>query len=179
MNCRQKHGFIYEKNIVKKYNLVKSLGHTSKYDAYTQDGIPVQIKCIKTRTSVSFGDFQRNQNHQKPFILIVGFWQSYKGCIVKEHVLMINHEIFSKLVSFSSTDIMLEEMKKISNSHTDDDKWREFRKKWKGNYPKSNLVSLYFKRDHKFQTRIQCGVSYKKFTNNFLKLFKYHKLVPM
>ena len=82
MNCRQSHGFIYEAKIIHKYDLIKSLTHTSKYDAYTKDGIPVQIKCIKNRTSVSFGDFQRNQNHKSPFILVVGFWQSSKSCIV-------------------------------------------------------------------------------------------------
>lgn len=179
MKCRQMHGFLYESKIIQKYSLVKSRCHTSKYDAYTKDGIPVQIKCIKNRTSISFGDFQRNQNHSAPFILIIGFWQSSNCDIIKEHVLLIDHGIFSRELYFLRTEEMLEEMKKISNNRKDDADWKQFRQKWKSNYPKKNLISLYFKRDHKIQTRIQCGISYKKFTSRFLKLFQKHTLLSV
>lgn len=179
MKCRQMHGFRYESKIIQKYGLVKSKLYTSKYDAYTKDGTPVQIKCVKNRTSISFGDFQRNQNHSVPFILIIGFWQSSNCDIIKEHVLMIDRGIFLKELYFLRTEEMLEEMKKISNNKKDDAIWKQFRQKWTSIYPRTNLISLYFKRDHKIQTRIQCGISYKKFTSRFLKLFQQHTLQPL
>ena len=48
-------------------------------------------------------------------------------------------------------------------------KWTDFRKKWTNIYGKS-IISLRFKRDHKKQKRIQCGISRNNFINIVLKL---------
>ena len=52
-----------------------------------------------------------------------------------------------------------------SFDYSDDEEWTrrrlELTKEWKEN--SSNLISLYFKRDHKKQKRIQCGITYKNF----------------
>jgi hypothetical protein len=60
---------------------------------------------------------------------------------------------------------MLDEMSTISNDKSDDSKWKQFRLKWKERYGNS-IISLRFKRDHKKQKRIQCGIS----RNNFLEV---------
>ena len=89
MGPRQRHGFDFEDKIISKYSLIKSKNYTSKYDAYTITGIPVQIKCIKFKSSIDFGDFRRNQTHLIPFILIVGFWKYKKDNIIKPTIARI------------------------------------------------------------------------------------------
>ena len=49
---RQGHGFTYENNIIRKYNLLKSDNYISKFDAYCNNGIPVQIKYIKNKCEI-------------------------------------------------------------------------------------------------------------------------------
>lgn len=60
MVARQNHGFIFEQYIITKYNLIKSK-NGSIYDAY-YFGIPVQIKCIKYKSSIELSDYFRNKN---------------------------------------------------------------------------------------------------------------------
>ena len=59
-------------------------------------------------------------------------------------------------------------MSTISNDHSDDKKWTEFRKRYTKLYGKS-VIALRFKRDHKSQKRIQCGISYTNFIKVVLK----------
>ena len=58
-------------------------------------------------------------------------------------------------------------MKLITNNHSDDSKWKIFREKYTKLYGDS-IISLRFKRDHKTQKRIQCGIAYKNFINTIL-----------
>ena len=44
---RQKHGFIFEDKIINYFGYLKSEKYNSRYDAYTKDGVPIQIKYIK------------------------------------------------------------------------------------------------------------------------------------
>lgn len=46
MSERQIHGFAFEEEIIKKYNITKSNNYTDKWDGYL-NGIPVSIKCEK------------------------------------------------------------------------------------------------------------------------------------
>ena len=67
-------------------------------------------------------------------------------------------------------------MKQISNDRSDDGKWKEFRKKWNLLYKKFNnnpVITLRFKRDHKKQKRIQCGIS----SSNFKKLIDENQII--
>jgi len=59
-------------------------------------------------------------------------------------------------------------MSEISNDRSDDNKWKQFRLKWKEKYGDS-IISLRFKRDHKKQKRIQCGITKTNFLNVILK----------
>lgn len=170
---RQQHGLNYEKYVIKKYNLVKSNNYTSIDDAYTPDNIPVQIKCIKWGGVIEMGSYTRNKNKTGDFILIIGFWENVKNNIIKEHILYIDHTKFTKNLDFEYDNIMLSEMNQISNSITDDTRWTKFREKYQSEWnKKNNILDIRFKRDHKYQKRIQCSISYKNFNNIFLNMFK-------
>jgi len=169
---RQIHGFMYEKFIINKYSLIVSEKYTSKFDAYTKSGVPVQIKCIKEGNCIDLGDFKRNQSITSDFILILGRWRNKKNKIVDEKIFHIDYKLYNELCTFDHTNKMLEEMKAISNDVSDDNIWLSFCKKYRCIYPQSNIIKLRFKRDHKKQKRIQCGMSETNYRNIFCKKFK-------
>lgn len=173
-NARQIHGFIYEKNIVNRMNFVKSKIYNSKYDAYTQNQTPVQIKCIKHNSSIDLGDFKRNQHHTLDFILIVGLWKEKKTNIIEEHLFLYDKDVFNSMLNFDYVTQMLEELKTVSNDKKDDNIWKEFIKKYKILYGNENLIKLRFKRDHKCQKRIQCAINSRSFKDEFMKAAKIY-----
>ena len=161
-NERQKHGFDFEKYVIKKHSLVKSSGYTSKYDAYTPDNVPVQIKYIKEKASIEMGDLFRNNHKHVEFILYIGFWRWVSGS--REHtntiVLRVQPDIWNSLFACPFYDDMKQELGKISNDVSDDDKWLDFRKKYTCLWKRAgSLGSIRFKRDHKKQKRIQCALT--------------------
>ena len=163
---RQEHAFEYESRIILENNIIKSEGYTDKWDAFEND-IPVSVKNIKLNSGVDFGDFKRQTLLNQDFYLYVGFWQTDKTNIVKEYKILISFENWKKYFGdITIISDMIGEMKQISNDRSDDGKWKEFRKKWNLLYKKSNnnpVITLRFKRDHKKQKRIQCGISSSKF----------------
>lgn len=169
---RQRHGFEYEEAKMSQNGLIKEENYTAKWDTFEiLDGvkIPVSIKCIGINSSIDFGDFKRQSQVDQDFILYVGFWKGQKTNIVEEYKVLINKDIWNSY--FGNKEIieeMLLEMKEISNDYSDDGKWRSFRNKYKEMYGKS-IVSLRFKRDHKKQKRIQCGITKPNFLNIILR----------
>jgi len=163
---RQNHGFLYENLKIKQNNLIKSDNYTSKWDTYeVYDGveIPVSIKCVGVNASIDFGDFKRQTEVDRDFILYVGFWKGKKTNIVEEYKVLINKDIWNSY--FGDKTIitnMNNELKDISNDYSDDLKWTQYRNKYKSLYGDS-IISLRFKRDHKKQKRIQCGITKKNF----------------
>jgi hypothetical protein len=175
---RQGHGFDYENKVILKYGLKKSNNYTSVYDAYTKLNIPVQIKCIKNKCAVEMGDYLRNKNKKEDFILIVGFWDGQKDNIINEVILYIKKELFIQNLKFNLDDDMFKEMSLISNLKKDDNRWREFRIKFKNEWDHNqNKIDLRCKRDHKTQRRIQCAISWKNFNEYFIKNFDKYKLI--
>ncbi len=166
---RQKHGFDYEQHIINKHNLVRRISYSYKWDTYEKyNGInyPVSIKYVGLKSSIDFGDFKRQTKVDIDFILYVGFWSGKKTNLVQEYKILITKENWSKY--FGNKTIiqeMLNEMKSISNKHSDDNKWSIFTKKYKRLYGNS-IISLRFKRDHKKQKRVQCGIT----RTNFIKV---------
>lgn len=180
MNCdsisneRQKHGFHYELKTIEKYNLKKAESYTCPFDAYYND-IPVQIKCIKYGSNIEMGDYLRNKSKNTDFILIIGFWSGEKTNIIKEEILFIDHTMFRKCLQFDYDSELMCDMKPINNTRDDDLKWRLFCNKYKKLWPKTNLLRLRFKRDHKTQKRIQCAIPWRLF-NQFCKQFQHFDL---
>lgn len=161
---RQKHGFIYQDNFINRYNLLEQKGYTAEYDA-TYKNIPVQIKCSKYGSSLELGDYRRNKDKNKDFILAIGLWKnvSNKKLITNEYMLYIEHDKYTKHLGYYNDYIetlMYEEYKQISNDKDDDEEWKQFCTKYKSFWKADNKISIRFKRDHKKQKRIQCAVSW-------------------
>lgn len=163
MVARQQHGFDYEQYIIQKYNLHKTLKYTDPYDAY-YNGIPIQIKCSKYGSSIEFGDYIRNKNKQENFILIIGFWKLHKRVNeVKENIFYIDYHKFTNQLQYHYDKRMFVELKLITNLKIDDIRWKQFCTKYRSLWPKENLLSIRFKRDHKQQKRIQCALNWRRF----------------
>ena len=166
---RQAHGLLYEKFIISKYNWIPSKCYTSKFDAITKTGLPVQIKMIKRGSSIDMGDFRRNCNNKEDHLLVIGRWDKNKR-LISENIHHVKASVLKKYIQFDHTESMLKEMKNITNDREDDDTWKKFCNHYRRIYPKTNLFKLRFKRDHSKQKRIQCALNtsdYKKFSNLF------------
>jgi len=169
---RQKHGFEYEEFKINENNLIKENNYTAKWDTFeVYNGVrtPVSVKCIGINSSIDFGDFKRQTEINEDFILYIGFWKNKKNNIVEEYKILLKKDNWNSY--FGDKTIikeMLDEMRNISNEHTDDSIWKEYRNRYKKLYGKS-IISLRFKRDHKKQKRIQCGITKPNFINIVLK----------
>jgi hypothetical protein len=170
-NERQKHGFEYERQMIAKYGLLSMQSYTAKHDAFCGT-YPVQVKCIKYGCAVELGDYKRNKYRTQSFILIIGLWKDNKSNIVAEHIIVVEYDDFVKHLHYDYDDEIENGMKRISNSRDDDAKWEKFCKVHKGRWPKSNLIDIRFKRDHKTQKRVQCAISWKIFNDYFLRRYK-------
>jgi hypothetical protein len=172
MSERQKHGFDYQKLIIEKYNLLDGGVYNGKWDGYDEIGgvkIPVSIKCLNIGSSIELGDFKRQIEIDCDFILYVGFWDGNTNNIIDSYrVLIYYNNWVNYFGDVNILDDMLNDMKTISNDYSDDEKWGNFRLKYNKRYGKS-IISLRFKRDHKKQKRIQCGISNKNFHDLILK----------
>lgn len=175
---RQCHGFSFEKSIIKRYNLRKSVQYTSRVDALTQDNIPVQIKLTKKGSEICLGSFQRNQEHDEDFILYLGFWQENKTNIVEEICLYITVDIWKQLLTYENQQEMIDEFESFSNEKSDDAIYTSFRKRilkiWG-----DRLIALRFKRDHKSQKRIQLAIPNRKIPEclNTFQRFEMKKFI--
>lgn len=169
---RQKHGFIYENYIAKKHSLIITEDYSANWDSYEMvdnKKIPVSIKCLQKNSGIELGDFIRQTKISEDFIMYIGFWDGKTDNIVESYRLLIYYKNWVKYFgNISIIDSMFNEMKLITNDYSDDNKWYDFRKKYTNLYGNS-IINLRFKRDHKKQKRIQCGISSKKFYNVVLK----------
>jgi len=167
---RQKHGFNYQVSIIESESLMEDTNYTGKWDAYDPStDKPTSIKCIGIKGSIDFGDFKRQSEVNNDFVLYIGFWKGSTSNIVEEYKVLISAEKWTSYFGDKTiVSSMLSEMKNISNDHCDDNKWRDFRHKW-GQLYGDSIISLRFKRDHKKQKRIQCGISRTNFIETVLK----------
>jgi hypothetical protein len=187
---RQAHGFIYEdktiesygytdwKTYIKKYPNTDTDGiYTSTWDAINESeegkyykGKPVQIKTIQKNGSVDLGDIFRNANKKEDFTLIVGFWEGSKTNIVEEYVIEVDYKKWNKELEWDKYEELRDWIKnKVSNDYDYDDQWKEECKYYKNDWGRNRLIQPRFKRDHKTQRRIQCGITYKKFIQYIVK----------
>jgi hypothetical protein len=166
--AKQYHGFLYEQKVIQKYNLRKAKSYTSPCDAH-HGMLDVQIKCMQHGTSVEFGDYLRNKHKTTNFILIVGFWKNEKDNIIQEHIFDVDVQAFTNNLYYPYDEKMYQEMSLITNMYEDDGKWKAFCQNHRAQWHEfQNNMDLRFRRDHKKQKRIQCGVSWKKYHSWFM-----------
>ena len=170
---RQQHGFLYEQDVMRRFNIIPSTEYTSEWDGFLND-IPVSIKVEKFGSDIELADYFRNSKKTTNFYLIVGFWEGEKSNIIEEHTLYINgqewHELFNDEFTYKFRDLL----DNITNSYKDDTKWKNsitaLRKEWKDKT--NNLIRPRFKRDHKSQKRIQCAINNKDFYTYFIPKYE-------
>jgi len=167
---RQIHGFLYEQKCFVDFPWWTSNGdeYTAKWDGYdTRLKMPISIKCIQKGASIDFGDIFRMASIDEDWVLRVGFWEGEKTNIVEEYTIIIRKSEWQKLIGDIETfKVAKIEMNSISNDYSDDEKWEKFRLEYKMLWGDS-IFQPRFKRDHKKQKRIQCGITYNNLKEYF------------
>lgn len=122
---------------------------------------------------MELADYKRNATNEEDFYLIIGFWEGNKNNIVKIEKLFIRNDFWKTLFVEHFLEDFKNLLSSITNSHDDDEKWKEEIKKLKQQWKKEtpNLIRPRFKRDHKNQKRIQCAINYKDLYNYFIPKF--------
>lgn len=161
---RQGHAYDYEDYVIEKYNLIKEPNYLSEWDAYTEDGIPVQIKMHENKKTLFLSSFENNLKRNKDFILIEGIWeynQQHEKEFIQENIYSIPKAFWKKQFPKQESQYMLSIFNGIDNTEKTDLIWRqkthEFKKVWKQT---GSIITPHFKRDRKEQKRIQCGINH-------------------
>jgi hypothetical protein len=171
-NERQRHGFIYETTILKKFGIENFKNYTDEYDGFCGEH-KIQVKCIKHGCAIELGDYMRNKNKKHDFILIIGFWKDSKDNMVEEHIYLIDHIEFTSNLLYDMDSEMFAELKLITNNKDNDNIWKAFCKHHKNAWKLlENKIDIRLKRDHKTQKRIQCAISKYNYNNWFKNTFK-------
>lgn len=157
-NERQKGGFNFEDKVISDYGLIPETNYIGEWDAYTKDGVPVQIKSYKENSEIDLGSLKRNLNKDEDFYLVIA---SHKGqnyespktyyCKADAWRNLFNDNFYQLL------DDMENLVRGISNSRSDDKFWKEETKSFKEQLGDS-VANVRFKRDHKTQKRLQCAI---------------------
>jgi len=167
---RQKHGFVFEEEVIKLLKLDKNKDYIGKFDAQGM-GFNVQIKCIKNNAEICFGDYVRNLDFTDDFLLIVGFWEGNKSNIVNICIDYIDHKKWIELLQYDKIERLKTDIDGISNKRSDDGKWKAIQKYHKERWGDRG-IQLRLKRDHKNQKRVQLAIQYKYYMNEFINLTK-------
>lgn len=176
MSEHQKHGLLWEDEVINMYNLVKSDKYTSVWDAYTQDGVPVSIKTKMINTNVEMGDLFRNSRCNEDFFLVVGFWSGRKDNIVRVDKLFVDANFWKSQFDENIVNQFKNIFDGISNSKEDDQKWKSRMKDFKDLWnSQETIIQVHPKRDHKKQKRVQCSVKKKKW-EEISNLFKVENI---
>lgn len=176
MSERQKLGFLFEQEIIKKENLNKCELYTDAFDAYNDKNIAVQIKSRKNNTSLCLGDLKRNFTKTEPFILYIVDYDIPHNYFKTYKVYIDDYNLYNQLFYFAEYDDFWNEFKEIPNDRKYDSLWRQCRKKYAKLYKDGHsITTMNPKRDHKKQKRIQCSISNNNI-EKFLNLFNYEVL---
>lgn len=173
MSERQKHGFEFQEEYIDLNNLIPDENYTGEWDAYTQNGFPVQIKTRKKNGELDLGDLKRNLNKNQDFLLVVGNYSDKNGKKQFDvpECYFVDADNWKKQFNCSCLDEMESFLEEITNDESDDQKWKEGIKEFKKRTV-ANAVPR-FKRDHKKQKRIQAAVpknNLKNFYDSFQKV---------
>jgi len=175
----QKHGFVFEKKIIKLLKCEKSCNYTDIYDGYDKDNDNnLQIKMMKENSELCLGDTLRNQQKKDDFTLIIGIWgDNNKYKVKKFYSLKIDYRKWNDLSKFDNIKECIKEFKTISGDKKDDYRFKHLKQKYTNEWDNNNKIfSLRFRRDHTGQSRLQTVVTKKnflKFTNHFKKDDRY------
>lgn len=174
---RQAHGFQFEQQMAEVLGIKLSNKYTSQFDG-TYNGIPISIKFEKYGSDIELADYFRNATCCENFYLLVGFYSGVEKELLDCHLLYISHLEWKKLFSDKCSILFKDVLIQVSNSLDDDIKWKRLCKNAKIEWQKQtpNLIRPRFKRDHKYQKRIQCAINNKDFYNYFVPKYSVEGL---
>jgi len=113
----------------------------------------------KAFASVELGDFFRQSQISSDFYMVVGFWQKSKAKIVQENIILVPHDLWSQQFDVKNVEKNKTLFDGITNSYSDDAKWRQRMKEFKDNWNSVETgIQINPKRDHKNQKRLQCSI---------------------
>lgn len=170
---RQRHGFDFQGRYIKDNNLIPDNNYTGEFDAYTQNGIPVQIKTYKKGMEMEMGDLKRNLHKNRDFLLVSACYteRHYAGKIFEEpRCQCIKCDEYTDCIGIPEDleNKMYSLLGEISNDRKDDARWKEKSKELKSQA--CGIIQPRFKRDHKSQKRIQAAIP-RKSLEKFFGLF--------
>jgi hypothetical protein len=179
-DARQSHGFVFQSGATRLLRLMAPLDYTAEVDAYSIDEDDVALrhsfKNMKAGTSVELGDLGRNANTKRDYIMYVSFWEGFGTNLQDVYVLRVAAEYWRSLFPADITPFLANAaFLGITNARADDAKWdkrrEELKQLWELEKPPGSPMTVNFKRDHKKQRRVQCGISAAGFPALFQRLF--------
>lgn len=160
MTPRQNTGFVFEAAVI------AALGADAEpfgalFDAKMK-GFPMSIKSRSSRGELCLGDYRRQASVAGDFLLVVGQVDSGRCARVDAYVVAAG--AWRQLLAYAGADVMYSELKEISCSRRDDEKWTAFRCRHADAFDAEHAGAplrcrLAMKRDHKGQKRIQAAVA--------------------
>ena len=81
----------------------------------------------------------------------------------------------SNLLDFEREAAFRDDLGEIGNGRCDNARWdarqRALKQHWADSAPDGSPISVIFKRDHKVQRRVQCGMSFARFSDLFSQTY--------
>ena len=165
-------GFAFERYAVKKFDLIKDPEHTSKWDAYTKDRVPVSIKFVNDKRTgdIVFSDIFNCSSAKMNFILILGVWNEEKKKLKKVYHFKIDIEFWRSLFNYKLIPYLKKIIENDANLKSNKYSIEKREDIWSKNYDK---VYAAWEKDYNIMMprsrslkRIQCAITYYKFFEN-------------
>ena len=167
MSERQSHGLKYEDYLFNLHPNWQKTSYTARWDAFDDNNNPISIKTMKLgKRYIEMGDIFRQSEVDRDYRLFIGIWEydNNNDKIFIEHREYFIPKIFhienlnKKDLNFQKTvfdniDINVE--RNIEKEKIWIEKRKEYSQIWKETNSK---FRIYYKKDHKGQKRIQCGI---------------------
>lgn len=194
---QQKHGFLFEKYVINKYNLIKEKDYVGEFDAYTKIGVPLSVKAANKKNDIALGDIFRQANlNREEFYLVIGFHDAKQGTrdnpaeiTLKDFYEMYIIKIKRKQwIEFFNQELVNEYKKMVEDlgdcDYYDENhrsewetRYNEIYEKWlKSGYKTIRPRNRWVKPSKDGETgghRIQCAMRYSFFAKEFLESGKY------
>ena len=172
MAARQNHGFTFQDEIENLWGIEEKSGYTDKWDMKT-DKVLYSIKNIKISGAVELGSLKRFFEHDKPFLLIIGWhnvtnknYECGKNCVLGVEEVEFTMDMINALRGNITYDEVVEATNKLTTTHFPAGKngqklAQEWYKNWRVERKDrmSGLLNFNGKVDHLDQRRWQCSIN--------------------
>lgn len=169
-SARQKHGFLYEEKVISEHNLIACQNSTAKWDAFTNQNVPVSIKTHRNNC-IELGSWLRQSQIDTDFYLMIGFWDDpISKTVTEEYKLLIPCSFWKQQFPLVYRQHIMSLFANVSHEREWDTVWKNRLDRFLDNYKSfasrnGIFVKMNAKRDHKTQLRMQCSILYSDIIN--------------